>query len=98
MLDYPVLTLNSFSLNRELAQQKRRRREEYMYNMTTGGAIGGGIGSIAGLARGNPISWTIGGVVVGSGLGSYYTRKAYKNRKKEKDWIQKYKNDKIYGK
>jgi len=65
--------------------------------MGTGGAIGGATGSMAGIARGNPIPWTLGGIVIGAGLGSHYTKKGYRDRSRDKDWIQKYKNDKIYG-
>jgi ribose/xylose/arabinose/galactoside ABC-type transport system permease subunit len=95
MLDYPVQTLNSFNLNRKLAQQ-RRRREEFMYNMGTGGAIGGATGSMVGITRGKPIPWTLGGMVVGAGLGSYYTKKGYRDRSRTKDWVEKYKNDRMY--
>ena len=99
MLDYLVLTLSEFkNLKQELAQQKRRRREEFMYNMATLGSIGGATGGTIGIATGKPIPWTIGGVVVGAGLGSYYTKKAYRDRSKTKDWIQRYKDNKIYGK
>lgn len=99
MLDYLVLTLSEFkNINQEIAQQKRRRREEFMYNMSTGAASGGAIGSMIGIAKGKPIPWTIGGVVVGAGLGSYYTKKAYRDRNRTKDWIQRYKDNKIYGK
>lgn len=98
MLDYLVLTLSEFkNLKQEIAQQKRRRREEFMYNMATGGSIGGATGGTIGIATGKPIPWTIGGVVVGAGLGSYYTKKAYRDRNRTKDWIQRYKDNKIYG-
>jgi hypothetical protein len=69
-----------------------------MYNMATGAAGFGAMGSMVGIVRGKPIPWTLGGIVVGAGLGSYYTKKGYRDRSREKDWVQKYKNDKIYGK
>lgn len=92
-------TLSQFKDSRSQAQQKRRRREEFFWNMASGASLGATGGGLLGLGRtGSPVKYGIGGALVGAGLGNYYTRKQYKNRKKETNPIAKYTNNKLYGK